>query len=215
MNENEKIGLRIKQEMDRLKWSYAEFESHCGVSRSTINRYVTNTTKAIPMDKLGKIAKGLGVSTAYLMGWEEKPIPDAADQSEQVKARSQYFADMIKRRMASINITIDELCGNDLDKTKMQAFLDGKLYEPAILKMETIAKRLQVTPSYLFGWQVGEVSPEEATLIGQARDAFMQLTESEKRYAIKSMQLQLEMRPPAEPSSEHLFDNNSLSHQAK
>ena len=44
-----------------------------GVPKSTLQRYATGETTAIPLDRLETIAKATSVSPAYLMGWEKDP----------------------------------------------------------------------------------------------------------------------------------------------
>lgn len=50
--------------------SYAQLETMTGVSRSTLQRYISRKTDKIPIDAIEAIAPALGVSAEYLMGWD-------------------------------------------------------------------------------------------------------------------------------------------------
>ena len=53
--------------------SYGELSSQTGIPKSALQRYATGQTEKIPIDRLEKIAKAIGTSAAYLMGWEDSP----------------------------------------------------------------------------------------------------------------------------------------------
>lgn len=65
----ERLALAFK----RSGMSYAEFEKATGISKATLQRYVTGKTEKIPMDALEKMAIALDVRASYLMGWEDNP----------------------------------------------------------------------------------------------------------------------------------------------
>lgn len=80
MNE---ISRRILSEMQKKELSYTDLSKLTGVSKSTLQRYVTGGTDKIPINRVEAIAKGLGVSAAYLMGWtDEKEDTDLAREVE-------------------------------------------------------------------------------------------------------------------------------------
>lgn len=63
------IGIRIKNERERLGMSQAELARRMGYSaRSTINRIETGQQN-VPREKVEQFAKILGVSPAYLDGY--------------------------------------------------------------------------------------------------------------------------------------------------
>lgn len=51
--------------------SYGELSIATHIPKSAIQRYATGETEKIPIDRLEQLAKALGVSAAYLLGWEE------------------------------------------------------------------------------------------------------------------------------------------------
>ena len=66
------IGERIRYKREELKMTQAELAQKAGyTSRSTINKIELNAN-GVTQSKLVNIAKALGVSPAYLMGWEEE-----------------------------------------------------------------------------------------------------------------------------------------------
>lgn len=51
--------------------SYGELAALTGIPKSALQRYATGATTKLPLPRLEAIASALGVSAAYLMGWEE------------------------------------------------------------------------------------------------------------------------------------------------
>lgn len=85
--------------MDRLRlafsksgMTYAEFEKKVnGISKATLQRYVSGTSGKIPMDALEQMAYALNVSPAYLMGWRDEedaftPAPSLTPEEARVLA---------------------------------------------------------------------------------------------------------------------------------
>lgn len=81
--DNKKINSELSMVIERLhdsiqksNLSYAELGKITGIAKSSIQRYATGQTRKIPLDSLEKIANAIGVSAAWIMGWEENPIED-------------------------------------------------------------------------------------------------------------------------------------------
>ena len=68
------IGSRIKQRRKELRMSADKLGDILGKDRSTIYRYEKGDIENLPLDILEPIAKALGTTPAYLMGWET-PTP--------------------------------------------------------------------------------------------------------------------------------------------
>lgn len=69
---------KIKSIMASRDMSVRELGRLTNIPQTTINRYITNESLKIPLPKLEQIAHALGVTPAYLMGWEEQttaPLP--------------------------------------------------------------------------------------------------------------------------------------------
>ncbi len=51
--------------------SYGELSAATNIPKSAIQRYATGETEKIPIDRLELLAKALGITPAYLLGWED------------------------------------------------------------------------------------------------------------------------------------------------
>lgn len=60
--------------------SYGELSSKTGIPKSALQRYATGETEKIPIDRLELIAKALGTTTAYLMGWSKNSAPTLSSE---------------------------------------------------------------------------------------------------------------------------------------
>ena len=64
------IGDRIKTARESANLTQEELGSKCGTTKQTIYKYEIGKVTNIPLDRLQRIAEVVGVSAAYLMGWE-------------------------------------------------------------------------------------------------------------------------------------------------
>lgn len=65
------IGDRIKYRRKHLGMSAEELAKRIGKDRSTVFRYEKGDIENLPLDILEPIAKALGTTPQYLMGWED------------------------------------------------------------------------------------------------------------------------------------------------
>ena len=70
------IGERIKNAREDKGITLEDLAKTVGLNRSTLSRYETGTIAGIPSDRIEAIADALGVTPAYLMGWDE-PTDDS------------------------------------------------------------------------------------------------------------------------------------------
>lgn len=68
------IGERIKYKRTKKQMTLEDVSYLVGVSRQTLSRYETGIIKGIPSDRIEKIARALGTTPAYLMGWEDDGV---------------------------------------------------------------------------------------------------------------------------------------------
>lgn len=70
-------GSRIRTAREAKGFTLDDLGIRCGTTRQTIFKYETGLITNIPLDRIEKIASVLGVSPAYLTGWEDtaEPIP--------------------------------------------------------------------------------------------------------------------------------------------
>ena len=66
------ISDRLYASIRAKGYSYGELSKITGIPKSALQRYATGQTPKIPMDRLQALARALGVSAQYLMGWDEK-----------------------------------------------------------------------------------------------------------------------------------------------
>ncbi|MBE6603623.1 MAG: helix-turn-helix transcriptional regulator [Ruminococcaceae bacterium] len=66
------VSERIRTQMKLLDLSYGELSAATGLTKSAIHRYATGQTDKIPTEALEKLARALGVTPAYLTGWEQE-----------------------------------------------------------------------------------------------------------------------------------------------
>ena len=66
-----KIGERIKQRRIELEWSQRELAAKMNYSHHSTLARIESGQVDVTQSKIVQFANVLGVSTAYLMGWEE------------------------------------------------------------------------------------------------------------------------------------------------
>lgn len=86
------VGDRIKKAIDDSEYTHKEIADKIGIKKQTLNKYENNTITNIPSNKIEMIAVVLGISPAYLMGWEDnlsvqkgREIPDIMSDSDLLK----------------------------------------------------------------------------------------------------------------------------------
>lgn len=84
------IGHRIKERRKALKISADELGKRLGKNRATVYRYENGDIENLPIDILEPIAKALGTTPQYLMGWDvetKKAAPEAGSGQSAAKMR--------------------------------------------------------------------------------------------------------------------------------
>lgn len=66
------IGERIKNKRKELGMTQEQLALKAETTKQTIYKYENEIVTNIPLDRLELLAKGLGVSSAWLMGWKSK-----------------------------------------------------------------------------------------------------------------------------------------------
>jgi transcriptional regulator with XRE-family HTH domain len=66
------LSKRILDLIDEKGLSYGELSAMTKIPKSALQRYATGGTEKIPLPRIEAIAKALGVSSAYLIGWNEE-----------------------------------------------------------------------------------------------------------------------------------------------
>lgn len=65
------VSQRIRAQMELRGLSYGELAAASGLSKSAVHRYATGVTDKVPARALEALARALGVTPAFLSGWEE------------------------------------------------------------------------------------------------------------------------------------------------
>lgn len=65
------VGARIREAREAKDMSQEELGKACGTTKQTIYKYESGVVTNVPLDRIEKIADVLGVSAAYLVGWNE------------------------------------------------------------------------------------------------------------------------------------------------
>ena len=66
------VGEKIKRKRLSLGYTLAELATKVGTSKQTIFRYESQEISNIPSEKIELIARALGTTPSYLMGWESE-----------------------------------------------------------------------------------------------------------------------------------------------
>ena len=72
------VSDRIRTLMEQRGLSYGELAAATGLTKSAVHRYATGLTDKVPTEALERLARALGVTPAFLTGWEEQPHTLAA-----------------------------------------------------------------------------------------------------------------------------------------
>ena len=94
------IGERIRQLREDRKMSQDELAQRCGYkSRSSINKI--ELSRKLPADKIEILAKALGTTPGYIMGWEEPaPSASAMDIARAFEEADKETQEMVKRLLS-------------------------------------------------------------------------------------------------------------------
>lgn len=92
------VGEKIRACREAKHLTQTELGLACGVTKQTIFKYETGVVANIPIDKLQLIASKLGVSAAYLMGWDdpmEQEIKEQPPVTKELSAAKQAVYEFI------------------------------------------------------------------------------------------------------------------------
>ncbi len=65
------VSKRLLNLITRRRMPYSELAQRTGIPKSALQRYATGETEKIPFNRLEAMAKALGTTPAYLLGWEK------------------------------------------------------------------------------------------------------------------------------------------------
>jgi transcriptional regulator with XRE-family HTH domain len=82
------MGQKIKDLRIRNNMTLEELGNKVGVGKSTVRKWENGIIKDMKRDKIKNVADALGVSPAYLMGWEDAATEENADLLPDILADS-------------------------------------------------------------------------------------------------------------------------------
>lgn len=104
------ISNRILRLITEKGLSYSDLSKHTGIPKSALQRYATGETPKIPLDRLELIASALGVSAAYLMGWEDRRSSRESTINDIISKHPQLF----RHEMRKVPILGKTACGEPI-----------------------------------------------------------------------------------------------------
>lgn len=69
---NKTVGIKIREARKNIGFSMAELGKLVNLHESTVQRYEDGEIKSLDVEKLTEFAKALNISSAYLVGWDDK-----------------------------------------------------------------------------------------------------------------------------------------------
>lgn len=102
------IGERIKTARETKGMSQEDLGKSFGATKQTVYKYETGIITNIPLDNLEKMAVALGVSSAYLAGWENteeyRALHRIAEDMYTTKAPGRMAEDLSAEELEIVSI---------------------------------------------------------------------------------------------------------------
>ena len=128
---------KLKVEREKAGMSLSELSKITGISKSTLQRYETGTTKKIPIEAIPTIERALKLPSGFLMGWSDKPqnTPD----NDSPKSIEQMTAREILERAEELGKTTYDIIGYDGRNTTRTTLTEDE-YEKVMGIIEILRK---------------------------------------------------------------------------
>ena len=97
---SEKMAERIKSLRQERGMTLEQVADIVGVGKSTVRKWETGMIANMRRDKIADLAKALGTTPAYLMGWKEEETPDEFELTEGEKDMLSLFRQIPVDRQA-------------------------------------------------------------------------------------------------------------------
>ena len=138
------IVNRLKESIEKSGLSYVELERITKIAKSSIQRYASGSTKKIPIDAIQSIARAVGVSAAYIMGWESNVSPLPSDKIFMRPLYNSVAAGFGAQAEDTIVSYIPTFISNSLEKDKyIWVNVEGDSMSPLIDDGSKILIRMQ------------------------------------------------------------------------
>lgn len=144
-NPNDITVLRLKDAIIKSGLTLSQLEDKTGIPKSAIQRYSTGATDKIPINRIKAIAPHLGVTAAYLMGWEDNPQDKKETLANHVATKIKLAR---KQKGFSINDLANAVGVSNEDLISMENGID-RSFSPEL--MFKFSRALDVQPSFFLG----------------------------------------------------------------
>lgn len=116
----ERMAQRIKELRQEKKLTLEQVADVVGVGKSTVRKWETGMIANMRRDKIADLAKALGTTPAYLMGWdeettEEKETPSKLELTEGEKLILELFR-QIPEEQQRVFLDMGRVFANSLKK---------------------------------------------------------------------------------------------------
>lgn len=112
MTETKEIIKRLRHAILNSDLSYVELEKRTGIAKSSIQRYISEKTKKVPVDAVAALSIAVGVSPAYIMGWCNEDVNDFKLNNHEKKIVMSY------RKHPDMQKSVDKLLGLDFSESE-------------------------------------------------------------------------------------------------
>lgn len=199
------IGERIRTLRYMREYPQSFLADAVGIKKQTLYKYENDIITNIPLDNLISIAHALGVSPAYLIGFDEKP-PESN--------WAPIFRDRLSGYLCNIDVD-DDAC---IDMNRLWSIAEGKI-SITLLDAYEISKGIGVSFLYLCGIIDEEDTEEEPTPVAEDGLDDMEkllmryvkdLTEDQKQMLLAQMQVMIEAQKKSPISSGQRSEDGTL-----
>lgn len=135
---NQKIGIRIKTARKESGMTLLDLAKKVGLSEGTVQRYEAGNINNVAISTLESFAKALGISPAYLIGWDNKD-----DSIELNKKDEREIESDLEDMMNAVSSAAYE---GDGDIEDMEAF--KATIKAAMIQAKKIAKKKYTPKKY-------------------------------------------------------------------
>ena len=147
-----KVGERIKLRREDIGMTQTELAEKVQSTKQSIYKYENGIISNIPSDKIEAIANALGVSPAYLMGWEGT-LP-LAKLMHPTPIELQAFPKNLKTLRAKLKMSLKELSKKtNIGEKTLEQYENRENQQISLLTLKKLAYALNTSLEGLLGWK--------------------------------------------------------------
>jgi len=105
------LSERLKKAIKDSGLSQRELENKTGIPHSAIQRYASGNTDRVPIGRIELMARALGVTAEYLLGWDEETPADDT-KGGRVEEFVELFQQLTDEQQALIISSIKGILSN-------------------------------------------------------------------------------------------------------